>query len=107
MVKCIWIAINFFFPLGRLLATVAARATAGATRIVAGRLHQVAAIETNGILTYMLLFSPSCVGLEATSAIYEECKVLDMLYRVQMNQPTAKYNKCRCQRQPGERQYPF
>ena len=69
MVKCIRIAVEFFLPLGRLSATVAARA-ARAMRSASGGLNRDAAIETNGILTYMLLFSPGRVSLEATTTIH-------------------------------------
>jgi hypothetical protein len=88
MMKRIWIAVGFFLPLRRLSATVAA----GAVRAMgsaAGRLAGLAAIETDGILADMLLFSPGAVRLEPSTATYYLCKVLDMMDWVQMDQRTT------------------
>jgi len=63
---CIFIAVDFVRPWSRLSSTVAA----GAMRSASGGFYRFAAIETNGILRDMLLFSPGRVSLDACPAIH-------------------------------------
>lgn len=63
--KIIWIAVGFFLPLGGLSTAIAA----GAITTASDRITRFAAVETNGILTDMLLFSPGPMSVEACAAI--------------------------------------